>query len=296
MSNVRNSEMDLLLLLSSLIFCGICSTLATGISTPKSLVVEEGMELRLDCKLEYQTDVQQHNIKLEWLYSPDSDTEEVLIFFHYQNLSVIVQDSVFSPRLQWMGDIGQGNGSILISEVECSDRGSFTCDMRIPRSSSSIYRSRIDLTVLCKDTKRTRSLRPSMLVEAVPKNIIIYTTAAGVIIFFVALILGSTWKKWSIRSQRRYPGGLEDSEEIVRYVTVTNRNPVQIERQNKAMEEMKNKDSKNGEEETYVTMRSILQSKTPNDLPKPIVANAPIPGEHSHAVLPLDFQVDHWNF
>ncbi|XP_072449038.1 myelin protein zero-like protein 3 isoform X1 [Chiloscyllium punctatum] len=288
--------MDLLLLLSSLIFCGICSTLAIGVYTPKSLVVKEGMELRLDCKLEYQTDIQQHNIKLEWLHSSDSDTEEVLIFFHYQNLSVIAQETVFFPRLQWVGDIGQSNGSILITDVECSDSGYFTCDMRIPRSSSGIYRSRIDLTVLCEDTKRTRRLRPSMLVEGVPKNIIIYTTA-GVFILFVALIVGSTWKKWSIRNQsRRYPRRLEDSEDTERYVTVTNRNPRQIERQNKVMDEVISKDSKTGEEETYVTMHSILRVKTPDDLPKPIVVNAPVPGEHPHPVLSTDFLENHRKF
>ncbi|XP_060702967.1 myelin protein P0-like isoform X2 [Hemiscyllium ocellatum] len=284
--------MDLLLLLSSLIFCGICSTLAIGVYTPRSLVVKEGMELRLDCKLEYQTDIQQHNIKLEWLYSSYSDTKEVLIFFHYQNLSVIAQETVFFPRLQWVGDIGKSNGSILITDVECSDEGYFTCDMRIPRSSSSIERSRIHLKVLCEDSNRSRRLRPTMLVERVPKNIIIYTTA-GVFILFVALIVGSTWKKWSIRNQRRYPRRLEDSEDTERYVTVANRNPLQIERQK---EEVISKDSKTGEEETYVTMRSILQVKTPDDLPKPIVVNAPVPGKHPCPALSIDFQDNHRKF
>ncbi|GCC26233.1 hypothetical protein chiPu_0004648 [Chiloscyllium punctatum] len=239
--------MDLLLLLSSLIFCGICSTLAIGVYTPKSLVVKEGMELRLDCKLEYQTDIQQHNIKLEWLHSSDSDTEEVLIFFHYQNLSVIAQETVFFPRLQWVGDIGQSNGSILITDVECSDSGYFTCDMRIPRSSSGIYRSRIDLTVLCEDP-------------------------AGEINLFT------------------------NHQDTERYVTVTNRNPRQIERQNKVMDEVISKDSKTGEEETYVTMHSILRVKTPDDLPKPIVVNAPVPGEHPHPVLSTDFLENHRKF
>ncbi|XP_078415117.1 uncharacterized protein LOC144691009 isoform X1 [Cetorhinus maximus] len=280
-----NSGMGFLLFLSSLMFYGICSILAIGVSTPKSLVVEEGMELRLDCKLG-RADTQLHNVKLEWSYTPYTGVEEDLIFFHYQNLSVVVQNGTFSMRLQWVGDIRQNNGSILITKVECSDKGYFTCDMRIPRLSSEIFTSRIDLKVLCKGSKGTRSIWHPELAEAVPKNIIIYTTV-GIFSFFVALsiILVGVRKKRSIntaprsQSRRNCPGGLEDFEDTDRYVTVTSRHPFQIDRENKAMMAMKTKESKTGEEEIYVTMRSFVGTGKSNDLPKPIVLSDPIYGE-----------------
>ncbi|XP_067910451.1 myelin protein P0-like isoform X2 [Heterodontus francisci] len=280
-----SSVMGHLLVLSSLIFYNILSTLAISISTPAYLVVEEGMELRLDCKLNYQADTQIHNIKLDWYYMPSSDTKEDLIFFHYQNISVVVDNGIFFPRLQWVGDIGQNNGSILITEVECSDKGRFTCDMRIPRSSNVVCRSSIELMVLCKGIKHTRAFRPPESGELIPKNIIIYTTV-GIFTFFVALsiILVIIWKKHSMhtapRSQRRNdPGILEDSEDTNRYVTVSRRQPHLIDIENKEMEGKKNKESKTGEEEIYVTMRSFLGTGKSDDLPKPIVLSS---GERSH--------------
>ncbi|XP_072342302.1 myelin protein P0-like [Scyliorhinus torazame] len=261
---MMNSGMGFLLFLSSLIFNDICLILPIGVFTPNSLVVNEGMELRLDCNLQYHVDTQLHDIKLEWSYTPHSDAEEDLIFFHYQNHSVVEQNSKFSLRLQWVGDIRKNNGSILITEVGCSDYGYFTCDMRIPRFSNNIYTSRITLMVLCKDAKDSRSRKLPGLAETFPNNITIYATV-GIFTFFIALfiILVSVWKKRSInatpRTQRRnYLDGLEDSEDTDRYVTVTSSHQFQIDRETNGKKEKRMKEAKTGEEEVYVTMRSFI--------------------------------------
>ncbi|XP_038635103.1 junctional adhesion molecule-like isoform X2 [Scyliorhinus canicula] len=261
---MMNSGMGFILFLFFLIFNGICLIFAIGVSTPNSLVVHEGMELRLDCNLEYHVGTQLQNIKLEWSHTPYGDTEEDLIFFHYRNHSVVVQNNKFSLRLQWVGDIRKNNGSILITEVECSDNGSFTCDMRIPRFSNNIYRRKINLVVLCKDAKDSRSLKLPGLAEAFPNNITIYTTV-GILTFFVAffITLVSVWKKRSInatpRSQRRnYLDGLEDSEDACRYVTVTRNHQFQIDSENDGKKGKETKEAKTDEEEVYVTMRSFI--------------------------------------
>ncbi|XP_078055328.1 uncharacterized protein LOC144480041 [Mustelus asterias] len=254
-------KMGLCLFLSSLILNGICLILAAGVSTPQSLEVEKGKELRMDCILKYHVNTQLHNIKLDWSYARNSDSEEDLIFFHYQNLSVVVQNSTFFQRLQWVGDIQKFNGSILITEVECDDSGYFTCDMRIPRVSSRIFQSKIHLKVSCIDPRRPRIEISGIheLPTEIPKNMIIYATV-GILAFFIALsiTLVSVWKKCSrntaSRSQRNYPDRLEDSEDTNRYVTVTSTHPRQTVRETKAKKGKKTKKSKTGEEEIYVTM------------------------------------------
>ncbi|XP_067827020.1 myelin protein P0-like isoform X4 [Heptranchias perlo] len=284
--------MALLFLLSSLIiFYDICSILAVGISSPENLAVGEGEELRLDCTLDYAAYTEIHDIKLDWSYTPHTGAEEKVIFFLYRNLSVVAMNSLFTQRLQWVGDIGHNNGSILITKVKCSDEGNFTCDMRIPRLYSNVFRSSTHLTVLCNDVKSPRFIRLPESVEGVLKNTIIYTMA-GIIALFVALsiILVIIWKNCSMhtaprRQRRNDPGVFENSEETDRYVTVTRRPPLQRDRENKPMEGKKNKDSKTDEVEIYVTMRSFLGTgKSADHPPNPIVLSNPIPGEHSHRV------------
>ncbi|XP_067827018.1 myelin protein P0-like isoform X2 [Heptranchias perlo] len=255
--------MALLFLLSSLIiFYDICSILAVGISSPENLAVGEGEELRLDCTLDYAAYTEIHDIKLDWSYTPHTGAEEKVIFFLYRNLSVVAMNSLFTQRLQWVGDIGHNNGSILITKVKCSDEGNFTCDMRIPRLYSNVFRSSTHLTVLCNDVKSPRFIRLPESVEGVLKNTIIYTMA-GIIALFVALsiILVIIWKNCSMhtaprRQRRNDPGVFENSEETDRYVTVTRRPPLQRDRENKPMEGKKNKESKTDEDNTYVTMET----------------------------------------
>ncbi|XP_069752197.1 junctional adhesion molecule-like isoform X2 [Narcine bancroftii] len=266
-------------LLIFLIFNDIWSISPVGISTPEYLVVKQGVDLRLDCMFDYQEHIQMHNIKLEWFYTPYNDKEENSIFFYYRNLSVVVEDSKFAQRLKWVGDIQRNNGSILITNVKCTDSGNFICDLRIPRLWNKVHKNKTLLMVWCEDSNRSRALQIPESKDAIPKNIIMYTTA-GICTFFIALsiILVFIWK-YSPKCQsdhcdpprRNDPGTLENIEEKDCYFTVSSQLALQSDRENAPMEEKKMKEPKD-DNEIYVTMHAFLGTKkSDNQLPNPII-------------------------
>ncbi|XP_051896071.1 myelin protein zero-like protein 3 [Pristis pectinata] len=226
------------------------------------------MDLLLNCTFDYQEHIQMHNVKLEWFYIPKGGTEENSIFFYYQNLSTVAQDSKFTQRLKWVGDIRKKNGSILISDMNCTDNGNFICDLRIPRVSSQVYKSKTHLIVLCEDSMRSRAMNSHVSKEVIPKNIIY--TSAGISTIFIALsvILIIIWKHPSCtppRNQsicdppgRNETGALENIKETDGYFTVTRQPALLSNKESTPTEEKQNEETKKDEDEIYVTMHAFL--------------------------------------
>ncbi|XP_062894392.1 myelin protein P0-like [Mobula hypostoma] len=240
------------------------------------------MDLLLDCKLDYQEHIQMHNIKLEWLYIPTGSNEENQIFFFYQNVSTVAQDSKFTQRLKWEGDIMKKNASILISDVNCTDDGEFICDLRIPRFSNNVYRSKTRLIVFCEDSRGLRALSIPSSKEGITKNVIIYISA-GIFTIFIAfsVLLVIIWKYSSRTAPRNEsisdsPGWNEASapenvKETGGYLTVNRQLTHQNDRKRTSVEERQNKETKKDEDETYVTMHAFSGTwKTNGQSPNPV--------------------------
>ncbi|XP_059812727.1 myelin protein P0-like [Hypanus sabinus] len=273
---MMNSGMGLNLLLMLLTVYDIRPILPVGIYTPDYRVVHQGVDLLLDCTLDYQEHIQMHNIKLEWLYIPTDAHEENQIFFFYQNVSTVAQDSKFTQRLKWVGDIMKKNASILISDVNCSDNGEFICDLRIPRFSNSVYRSKTRLIVWCEESMRPRVLNIPSSKEGITKNVIIYISA-GFFTIFIALsvLLLIIWKHSSCTAPRNEsisdsPGqndasALENVKETDGYLTVNRQPAHQNDRKRTSVEEKQNKETKKDEDETYVTMHAFSGTRKTSD-------------------------------
>ncbi|XP_055516496.1 myelin protein zero-like protein 2 [Leucoraja erinacea] len=277
------SRTGLLFLHTILIFSDVWPVSAVDIYTPEYLVVKQGMDLRLDCMFDYHEHTDIHNIKLEWLYTPYNGIAEKMILFYLQDHSVVAQGSRFTQRLKWTGDISKKNGSILITNVTCSDNGSFICDLRIPRLWSKVHRSKTLLMVLCEDRKQSRAIHVHQTEKVMPLGLIISTTAVVAILLVVLSIILVTKRKCSSRTaprdQRPYdvsarndPGGLQGVKEQNTYVIVTRQPALPGNTATAPVDGQDNTEPKDDENEIYVTMHAFLGTgKSDDQLPDPIM-------------------------
>ncbi|XP_078282966.1 sodium channel regulatory subunit beta-2-like [Rhinoraja longicauda] len=254
-----------------LIFNDVWPISVVRVSTPGYLIVKQGMDAQLDCMFDYQERTDMHNIKLEWLYTPYNGTGENAILFYLQDHSAVVQGNRFTQRLKWIGDIRKKNGSILITNVTCSDNGNFICDLRIPRLWNKVHRSKTLLMVLCEDGKHYRVM---------PMGLIVGVTAGFSILLAVLSIIPVTIWKCSARtaprdqrpshaSGRNDPGALQSVKEENSYFTVT-RQPARPG--NTATEDQNHTEPTKDGNEIYVTMHAFSGTrKSDNQLPNPIM-------------------------
>ncbi|KAM9113884.1 junctional adhesion molecule-like isoform 2-T2 [Pangshura tecta] len=76
--------------------------------------------------------------KVDWLHTPENNTQEEMVFYYYSNHSVPV--GRFRPRVQWLGDVARKDGSVRLQDVQADDSGTYTCEIRV-LGRSSIFKN-----------------------------------------------------------------------------------------------------------------------------------------------------------
>uniref|UniRef100_A0A8D0BWW4 Myelin protein P0 n=1 Tax=Salvator merianae TaxID=96440 RepID=A0A8D0BWW4_SALMN len=72
------------------------------------------------------------DISITWHFQPESMRESVSIFHYAKGQPYIDNVGTFKDRIEWIGDPHWKDASIVIHDLEFSDNGTFTCDVKNP--------------------------------------------------------------------------------------------------------------------------------------------------------------------
>ncbi|KAL4647307.1 hypothetical protein GN956_G8563, partial [Arapaima gigas] len=99
--------------------------------------VPEGSDVHLSCDFSSCLWLQGRSVSLEWEFN-----KEVVLIFHYANMSVIKW-----PNVKFLGNITAGDFSVLLRSVTSAHNGTYLCRFRPPHS-RIIYKNYTWLTVI----------------------------------------------------------------------------------------------------------------------------------------------------
>ncbi|XP_016010963.1 junctional adhesion molecule-like isoform X1 [Rousettus aegyptiacus] len=88
--------------------------------------------------------------KVDWTFSSGEHAKDDYVLYYYANLSVPV--GRFKNRAYLVGDILRNDGSLLLQNVEETDQGSFTCEIRLEME-SVVLKKAVVLHVLPEEPK-----------------------------------------------------------------------------------------------------------------------------------------------
>lgn len=112
------------------------------------LTVHAGDSALLGCVS--QSTGEKHVTKVDWMFSSGKHIEDEYVLFYYSNISVPVGH--FQNRVRLVGDILHHDGSLLLQNVEETDQGNFTCEIRF-QMESLVFKKVVVLHVLPEEPK-----------------------------------------------------------------------------------------------------------------------------------------------
>nr|XP_014334120.1 PREDICTED: junctional adhesion molecule-like [Bos mutus] len=112
------------------------------------LTVHVGDSALLGCVS--QSTGEKHVTKVDWMFSSGKHIEDEYVLFYYSNISVPVGH--FQNRVRLVGDILHHDGSLLLQNVEETDQGNFTCEIRF-QMESLVFKKVVVLHVLPEEPK-----------------------------------------------------------------------------------------------------------------------------------------------
>ncbi|KAB0371395.1 hypothetical protein FD755_017804, partial [Muntiacus reevesi] len=112
------------------------------------LTVHVGDSALLGCVS--QSTGEKHVTKVDWLFSSGEHVKDEYVLYYYSNISVPL--GRFQNRVRLVGDILHHDGSLLLQNVEETDQGNFTCEIRF-QMESLVFKKVIVLHVLPEEPK-----------------------------------------------------------------------------------------------------------------------------------------------
>uniref|UniRef100_A0A8C6RRL0 Junction adhesion molecule like n=1 Tax=Nannospalax galili TaxID=1026970 RepID=A0A8C6RRL0_NANGA len=118
------------------------------VSSPE-LRVHVGDSALMGCVV--QSTEEKHVSKVDWTLSPgEQKNDNEYVLYYYSNLSVAL--GRFLNRASLVGDILQNDGSLLLQNVQDTDQGIYTCEIRFERQ-SMVFKKFVVLHVLPEEPK-----------------------------------------------------------------------------------------------------------------------------------------------
>ncbi|XP_068604932.1 LOW QUALITY PROTEIN: myelin protein P0 [Brachionichthys hirsutus] len=90
-----------------------------------------GSDIRLSCSF-FSWRWTSEEVTFSWTYRPDGSRDPISIFHFTGGVPYVDNKGPFRDRLEFVGNPGRRDGSILIKNLEFSDNGTFTCDAKNP--------------------------------------------------------------------------------------------------------------------------------------------------------------------
>uniref|UniRef100_F6R0X9 Myelin protein P0 n=1 Tax=Callithrix jacchus TaxID=9483 RepID=F6R0X9_CALJA len=90
-----------------------------------------GSRVTLHCSF-WSSEWVSDDISFTWRYQPEGGRDAISIFHYAKGQPYIDEVGTFKERIQWVGDPRWKDGSIVIHNLDYSDNGTFTCDVKNP--------------------------------------------------------------------------------------------------------------------------------------------------------------------
>nr|A2VD98.1 RecName: Full=Myelin protein P0; AltName: Full=Myelin peripheral protein; Short=MPP; AltName: Full=Myelin protein zero; Flags: Precursor [Xenopus laevis]AAI29642.1 LOC100037196 protein [Xenopus laevis] len=116
-----------LVLLSALV---LTPTLAIEVYTDREVYGTAGSRVTLSCSF-WSSEWISDDISVTWHYQPDHSREMYSIVHFAKGLSSI-DAGIFKDRIEWVGSPKWKDASIVVHNLELTDNGTFTCDVKNP--------------------------------------------------------------------------------------------------------------------------------------------------------------------
>ncbi|KAM4690943.1 myelin protein P0 [Rhinophrynus dorsalis] len=116
------------LLFSALV---LSPTLAIEVYTDREVHGTVGSKVTLSCTF-WSSEWISDDISVSWHYQPDNSRDTYSIFHYAKGQPYIDDSGVFKDRIEWVGYPKSKDGSIVLHNLEYTDNGTFTCDVKNP--------------------------------------------------------------------------------------------------------------------------------------------------------------------
>ncbi|XP_041276839.1 myelin protein zero-like protein 1 isoform X1 [Onychostruthus taczanowskii] len=128
---LKAALMCLVLLLSSLCLSHAAQVSAVEVNTPEEMFVENGTDAKLPCTFT-SVEVISSAASVSWSFQPEGAATRISFFYYSNGKSYPGKDIPFKDRITWAGDLNKKDASIMISNMQFRDNGTYICDVKNP--------------------------------------------------------------------------------------------------------------------------------------------------------------------
>ncbi|CAH2327201.1 myelin P0 [Pelobates cultripes] len=105
--------------------------LAIEVYTDREVYGTVGSKITLSCTF-WSSEWISDDISVSWHFQPENSRDTYSIFHYAKGQPYIDDDGIFKDRIEWVGYPKSKDGSIVLHNLEYTDNGTFTCDVKNP--------------------------------------------------------------------------------------------------------------------------------------------------------------------
>ncbi|XP_064424795.1 junctional adhesion molecule-like [Latimeria chalumnae] len=99
-----------------------------------SIEAKSGSNVLLECYVPPSCMDENTQFQLDWIYASDNNSSNEKIIFIYTSNGTVARHEEYSDRAQWVGNVAQHNGSLLLRDIRNEDKGNYTCEIRLVKA------------------------------------------------------------------------------------------------------------------------------------------------------------------
>uniref|UniRef100_A0A8C3SDQ0 Ig-like domain-containing protein n=1 Tax=Chelydra serpentina TaxID=8475 RepID=A0A8C3SDQ0_CHESE len=109
----------------------LAPTLAIHVYTHREVHGTVGSQVTLACSF-WSSEWISEDVSITWLFQPENGKDTISIFHFVKGQPYVDEVGAFKNRMEWVGDPHRKDGSIIIRNLDYTDNGTFTCDVKNP--------------------------------------------------------------------------------------------------------------------------------------------------------------------
>ncbi|XP_067169675.1 myelin protein P0 [Apteryx mantelli] len=131
MSQGARDSGSLIFLVVLLAALGLSPTLAIHVYTHREVYGTVGSHVTLSCSF-WSSEWISEDISITWHFQAEGSRDSTSIFHYAKGQPYIDDVGTFKERMEWVGNPYRKDGSIVIHNLDYTDNGTFTCDVKNP--------------------------------------------------------------------------------------------------------------------------------------------------------------------
>ncbi|XP_023838357.1 uncharacterized protein [Salvelinus sp. IW2-2015] len=177
----------------------VYSALGCVVTGPDQKEVPVGSNVRLSCNLtQCLKSLGHHQISAEWNFKGSMDINQHYLIYHYHNQTVTVE-----PRVSLVGNISEGDFSLLLLSVTVQCSGTYTCRLFPAPGYPDIHESHTQVTVVERSGQYRRFPGDFHKPDVNPPDWLLPLCCVLFSLFLVGGVTVGIWVCWRRRSPRQ---------------------------------------------------------------------------------------------